>query len=478
MEQSNPDSAMALYAAASRALRKDAGPAEISAAAKAHLRLGYMLIDREHRYLDAFGNLRESSRLAASQSMHNVAAEAENNIAVLYSYYDDVPNTLRHVRAAMEQALKGHYYNTAIWAYENVVVETILESPSSQEEIKVCTRLMSQIPDTTKSYALGRAAVSAATAWMAHDYKRLLPAVRHWIETAGPGRPDLDCVAAVACLRLGDEAGAVAYLHTAYGADTWNPVRLYAARLLVETYGSAGDTDSAYIWHRRVRELEDSIYKGQKYGAVRDMFTRLEQKEHAEIVQAQKERAQMLAIWLWSATAVCVLGAVAVAVIARQNRRLRRQAALLFRKDTELLEARPKTPHPDTGRPGGNTGEMEELMAQIRAVMDDDAIICNPDFSISSLAYQCGKNIEKVRSAIRTCNKTNFSVMLSDARIRIASLRMRDPGYANYTIEAIAQSVGIQSRSNFAVLFRRYTGINPGQYRKMALEERERPCAE
>lgn len=479
LEQSNPDSAMALYDRACRQFRPGSDGAEAKAAAKAHLRLGYMLIDRQHRYLDAFNNLRESSRLATSQSMHDVAAEAENNTAVLYSYYDDVPNTLRHVRAAMEQALKGHYYHTAIWAYENVVVETILEAPSSQEEIKVCTQLMSQIPDTTGSYALGQAATAAATAWMAHDWTRLLPAVRHWIEVAGPDRPDLECVAAVACLRLGNEADAIAYLHSAYAAATYNPVRLYAARLLVDTYGNEGNTDSAYIWHRRVRELEDTLYKGQKYGAVRDMFTQLEQKEHAEIVQAQKERAQMLAIWLWSAIAVCILATVAVFIIARQNRHLRRQAKLLFRKDTELLKSKPKIPEQKTQQPDGTPGqEEEELMAQIRTIMDDDAIICNPDFSISTLAYQCSKNIEKVRSAIRTCNKTNFSVMLSEARIRIASLRMRDPEYANYTIEAIAQGVGIQSRSNFAVLFRRYTGINPGRYRKMALEERENPDSE
>lgn len=471
LEQVAPDSAMLLYDRACRAFRKGSGSTEIKAAARAHLRLGYMLIDRRQRYLDAFSHLRESSRLASSQALHDVAAEAENNTAVLYSYYDDVPNTLRHVRAAVEQALKGNHFNTAIWAYENVVVETILEAPPSQHDLAVCTKQISHIPDTLSSYALGKAAHAAAVAWMAHDWKKLLSAVRRWMKVAGPHRPDLACVAAVASLRLDDEAEAIAHLRTAYATDSWGPVRLYAARLLVDTYGNAGNTDSAFIWHRRVGELEDFIYRGQKYGTVRDMFTELEAKEHMEIVRQQKARAQMLTVWLWSAVIVCLLAAGAIIIIARQNRRLRQQAKTLFRKDTELLKPKVKTSEPKAHKEAYGQQEMEELMEQIRQVMENDEMICNPDFSISSLTSQCGKNIEKVRNAIRVCNKTNFSVMLAEARIRIASLRLRNPEYAQYTIEAIAQSVGILSRSNFAILFRRHTGLNPGEYRNLAAQE-------
>lgn len=469
LEGSQPDSAMALYEKACRQFHKGSDDAETQAAARAHLRLGYMLIDRQHRYIDAFSNLRESSRLAASQSMHDVAAEADNNTAVLYSYYDDVPNTLRHVHSAMAQALKGKYFNTAVWAYENVVVETILESPVSQQDMATCTRLLSQIPDTSAYYLLSEAARATAVSWMKRDWGALLPAVTRWMKLAGPDRPDLECVAAVAALKIGNQAEAVRHLRSAYGASTWNPVRLYAARLLVDTYGAQGDTDSAYIWHRRVRQLEDSIYQGQKYGAVRDMFTLVEAKEHNERMEQQKARAQMLAFWLGSAIVVCLLAAGAAIVIATQNRKLRRQARVLFRKDTELLNIR-KEPETKPEAEADNR-QLEELMDRIRQVMDNDKTICNPDFSISALAYECGKPIERVRNAIRICNKTNFSVMLSDARIRVASLRLRNPDFSHFTIEAIAQGVGIQSRSNFAVLFRRYTGINPAEYRKMASQE-------
>ena len=43
--------------------------------------------------------------------------------------------------------------------------------------------------------------------------------------------------------------------------------------------------------------------------------------------------------------------------------------------------------------------------------------------------------------------------------------------YGNYTIQAIAESVGYKSHSSFIKVFRKITGIPPSIYQKMAREQ-------
>lgn len=469
LEETKPDSALALYARACELFDAGMDSAETRAAARAYLQLGYLQISQQHRYLDAFSNLSTASKIASKNGMHDIAALAENNTAVLYSYYDDVPNTLRHLLDAMRHALQGKDYPAAIMAYENIVVETVLESPPTDSVMAASTRLLGRMPTSATGYKMAAAASGVAKAWMANDTTALLPATQKWIEAAGSGRPDLDCVAAVACQRAGDIPGTLKYLLMACNTDIWNPVRLYAARMLVNTYGDSGLTDSAYVWHRRVQEMEQSLYHDQRYGAVRDMFAKMEARTHSQEVRREKARSQMLATWLWMVVAVALIVSVAAAIIIRQNRELRQRARVLFRKDTQLL-AKPKTPK--IAQSVDEAAE-QQLLERIKAVMADDNLVCQPEFSITTLAHHCGKSVEKVSTAIRRGTNHNFSVMLSEARVRVASLRLRDPAYDNLTIEAVAQSVGMQSRSNFAILFRRSTGVNPGEYRRLARQQKE-----
>ena len=50
---------------------------------------------------------------------------------------------------------------------------------------------------------------------------------------------------------------------------------------------------------------------------------------------------------------------------------------------------------------------------------------------------------------------------------------MHSPEKDSYTIEAIAEEVGFKSRTSFANLFKKSTGLTPTDYWKMARSERE-----
>jgi AraC-like DNA-binding protein len=63
----------------------------------------------------------------------------------------------------------------------------------------------------------------------------------------------------------------------------------------------------------------------------------------------------------------------------------------------------------------------------------------------------------------------NFNHLLNEYRIKESCRRMNDTdNYGNYTIESIALSVGFKSRSNFISTFKRFTGLTPSAYLKIA----------
>ena len=70
---------------------------------------------------------------------------------------------------------------------------------------------------------------------------------------------------------------------------------------------------------------------------------------------------------------------------------------------------------------------------------------------------------------INTKYGKSFSSLLSEYRVNEASRRLADlEHYGDYTIEAIAQSVGFKSCTSFVALFKKLTGLTPSAYQKMA----------
>lgn len=74
------------------------------------------------------------------------------------------------------------------------------------------------------------------------------------------------------------------------------------------------------------------------------------------------------------------------------------------------------------------------------------------------------------RQAINEHVQGGFRQLLLDYRIREACRRLGDNDtFGNLTVEGIANSVGIASRSTFSLSFKRLTGLTPAEYRRAAL---------
>lgn len=113
----------------------------------------------------------------------------------------------------------------------------------------------------------------------------------------------------------------------------------------------------------------------------------------------------------------------------------------------------------------------DRIAAEIEKVMKNSDEWLDADFSISKLASLVGSNTKYVSACINERTGKNFRTFINEYRIRTALERMSDPAtYGNFTIGAIAESVGFRSSSNFISAFRKVTGITPSLYLKLQNE--------
>ena len=119
-----------------------------------------------------------------------------------------------------------------------------------------------------------------------------------------------------------------------------------------------------------------------------------------------------------------------------------------------------------------NVQQQNELLASILKVMENSDAYCDPDFGIEKLAAMTNSNSRYVSQVINDVYGMNFRALVNDFRIKKAIIRMTDTeNYGNFTIRAIAESVGYKSQANFINVFTKITGLKPSTYLRLLKEK-------
>lgn len=137
----------------------------------------------------------------------------------------------------------------------------------------------------------------------------------------------------------------------------------------------------------------------------------------------------------------------------------------IARKESPVTEAQPVRKSPEGSR-------QAELMKAIDEVLADPAVYCNPEFNIAELAKLVDSNTKYVSQAINECTGMNFRTFINSLRIKIARVRLTNSvEYSNHTIQAVSESVGFKSTSNFVIAFKKVMGVTPSAYQKLACQD-------
>lgn len=267
------------------------------------------------------------------------------------------------------------------------------------------------------------------------------------------------------------------------------------ARRLYTLMGDRGQAERYYVLYLKQK---DSIFNACRMMAVNEYQFQHEMDKIEHTVRDLSYRKKIQNVWLWVFGIFSALALLFALYYMYSNRRLRQRNKSLYRKNlvtiatqdrnfslekendelrSELSSLRERSRESEThDRKGKYSYSMldesrkEEIHKKMETVIEEDRDIFNQDFSLAMLAEKIGCPSTYLSQVIGEKTGKNFYVILSERRIKEACRIMSNPANCRLTIEGVALEVGIRSRSNFTSLFKKFTGLTPGEFARQTRE--------
>lgn len=179
---------------------------------------------------------------------------------------------------------------------------------------------------------------------------------------------------------------------------------------------------------------------------------------------------------LWGITAFVLLLVASWLLIYRKYRQVKEKNRQLYQRSLDVLQAeqdkleaieQQQEKKHTTALPMDEEAQ-SELLHRVFIVMETCPEVYQEYFTLERLAELTGGKRNYVSQVINERYHCSFNNLLAEYRVKEVCRRMHDSKYNSYTIEALADSVGIKSRSNFQTHFKRVTGLTPSAYWRMA----------
>lgn len=260
-------------------------------------------------------------------------------------------------------------------------------------------------------------------------------------------------------------------------------------------YEQAGDENRALDYRHRYLSLSDSVMNYREFARLSNIeFVYQTDKYKSEIADLSHEgemKARRLRHQLWVIAALVlvmlVIGSL-LYIVWRQKRSLDQSYRTLFRLFQSEERKADKTKETDDAASGsadddrprdvkyaqsGLKGESVQALGEcLRNLLDDPAIVCDPDLNLARLAELSGSNSKYVSQAVNETFGMNFASLLNERRIALARRKLADPANRNLTIAAIAASAGYRNQTSFIAAFKKSVGMTPSTFMKIAKKQR------
>ena len=111
----------------------------------------------------------------------------------------------------------------------------------------------------------------------------------------------------------------------------------------------------------------------------------------------------------------------------------------------------------------------DELMEQLQHLFEQKYLYRDTDLTLPKLAKQLGVSRRELSQVINQSSGHNFNKYVNHYRIQEAKQLLANPEYHQYNMVGIANEVGFSSKATFFSVFKKATGMSPGQYKKKKL---------
>ncbi len=245
--------------------------------------------------------------------------------------------------------------------------------------------------------------------------------------------------------------------------------QMFALRVLPEYYEKKGEKDKADALYAESERLSRKILNPTDYNRINSYYAINEhekQLDEISLLRTEKllehERSRVARTIAGVAGISLVLAILAIIVIVKQKRRITQSYRDLY----ELNLSQDKAEKMQLSARISDE-QTRVLSEKIRHVMDDTDELYDPDFSLARLAELTESNNWYVSKVINEVFGVNFRSLVNECRIKEARRRMADKAiYGQYTLQALAESVGFRSMSTFNAAFKKIVKMTPSAYMK------------
>lgn len=455
---------------------------------RANINLGFIEHSYRNDYHKAYDYLSQGLELAQTRGFDHYLPYAYLNIGVAMGKLEAISavgstshgDYLSLIRRSFDEAIKHGQHRPAAFAYISLVNQC-LENDDIGRLRDVNDKLRANpLPGDTPLLKYVGEISEAVAMYTEGDYTGCVDTLRNLISTEFGAEVNTEEMrytsiyfAAIARDKAGDKQGykdMMRDLEQRIETDGSPESRTWLYRILSEDSTSIGDKDKYLLKYYRAREAE----------AARGSLTRLnnisflgELRKVKVQVEKENRNKRDLAITLWGVIVLFVIILAFMAFYVNTQRNKRRFIQKLYEKNMALLDKKIKSDKEPESDRNDDPEQHSDLADRIEKIFSTPEYICNTNFSLSELASLTASNTSYVSKALNTRFGKHFNTLLCEARIFEACRRLSSPEYDSLTIEAIAESVGIRSRSNFSSLFKRATGLSPSEFRKMSQNKRE-----
>lgn len=110
----------------------------------------------------------------------------------------------------------------------------------------------------------------------------------------------------------------------------------------------------------------------------------------------------------------------------------------------------------------------ERYLGKLLRVMESEKPYTDGELTLQKLADKLSMPAQHLSQIVNERLKQSFSDFINAHRVEEAKRRLLDPKTQHYTVLAIAEDVGFNSKSSFNAVFKKHTNMTPSEFRKAA----------
>ncbi len=213
-----------------------------------------------------------------------------------------------------------------------------------------------------------------------------------------------------------------------------------------EQYQAEGRPEEALEFYKRYTTVRDSASRNINIINMAELLVRYEAEKKEDLLKDLMDSRQSRS-YLFGIVSMALLLAIALSLIRMRLKRTGLQSSV------ERI-----------ARPVITSSRHEAIWIDLQRLMEEDRLYLNSRIKLSDLADHLNTNTTYLSMVINETTGDNFCNYLNTLRIRDARQMLLDPEYKNFTIEAIAQAVGFNSKSAFNSAFKKQLSVTPRQY--------------